>query len=333
MTTFLIACLAFASQVEERPAVLVTIGAAGTDEYGAQFAEWAERWRDAALRGDSEVTIIGGSSETNAGPEEGPPTDHERLQAAIRDLPPTGRSPVWVVLIGHGTFDGREAKFNLRGPDLGVDDLNAWLTRLHRPIVVVNCSSASGPFLKGLSKQNRVVVTAARSGDEQNFARFGDYISAAIADPSADLDKDDQVSLLEAFLTASKRVEEFYRTEARLATEHALLDDNGDGLGTPADWFRGVRATKRAKDGADLDGARARQIHLVPSARESNLSPEAQRRRDELELELEDLRSQKERLDEAEYYDRLQTILVELSRLYQQATPEGEAEPRPSGSD
>ena len=87
-----------------------------------------------------------------------------------------------------------------------------------------------------------------------NFARLGQYLAEAIADPRADLDKDGQVSLLEAFVTGSSRVEEYYRTHSQLATEHALLDDNGDKLGTPASWFRGVRATQRAKDGATLDG-------------------------------------------------------------------------------
>src|SRR5213075_927990 len=98
----------------------------------------------------------------------------------------------------------------------------------------------------------RVIVAAARSGYEQNYARFGQYMAEAIADPTADLDKDGQTSLLEAFLTASRRVAEYYATEGRMVTEHALLDDNGDGFGTPADWFRGIRAVKAAKDGAPL---------------------------------------------------------------------------------
>ena len=96
-------------------------------------------------------------------------------------------------------------------------------------------------------------------------------MAGAINDPVADLDKDGQVSLLEAFLTAASRVREFYRAEARLATEHPLIDDTGDKLGSPADWFRGVRATTRAKDGAAADGLRAHQWHLVPSDRERAL--------------------------------------------------------------
>jgi hypothetical protein len=214
------------------------------------------------------------------------------------------------------------AKFNLRGPDVSAEELADWLVPLKRPIAVIQCASASAPFINRLSGSHRVVIAATKSGDEQNFARFGKYISAAIVDPAADLDKDGQVSLLEAYLTACRQVEEFYKQEARLATEHALLDDNGDGLGTPADWFRGIRATQRAKDGAALDGARAHQFHLIVSDHERNLPPEVRRRRDELELKIAALRDVKERLPEVEYFDRLEQLMVELARVYH--TPPGE---------
>ena len=81
-------------------------------------------------------------------------------------------------------------------------------------------------------------VTATRSGYQHNYARFGKFLAEALSNPKNDLDKDGQISLLESFLSASHRTTEFYKTEGRLATEHALLDDNGDGLGTPATWFR-----------------------------------------------------------------------------------------------
>ncbi|HEY8503795.1 MAG TPA: hypothetical protein VIL46_04390, partial [Gemmataceae bacterium] len=229
---------------------------------------------------------------------------------------------LWVVLIGHGTFDGREARFNLSGPDFTARELAGWLEPLKRPVVVINCASASGPFVNHLSGENRVVVTATRSGHELNFAYFGKYIAGAVADPAADLDKDGQVSLLEAYLTAASRVAEFYRSGARLATEHALLDDNGDGLGTPPDWFRGVRAVRRAKEGAAADGTRAHQLHLVPSARERAIPAEVRRKRDALELALAELRGQKEKLEADEYYERVEKLMVELARLYRDASRE-----------
>jgi hypothetical protein len=160
------------------------------------------------------------------------------------------------------------------------------------------------------------VVTATKSGYEMNFARFGQYISEAIADERADIDKDGQVSLLEAFLTGSSRVDEYYRTHSQLASEHALLDDNGDKLGTPANWFHGIRATKRAKDGATLDGTRAHQLHLIPSNRERGIPTEIRQRRDQLELSIAALRDQKDKLGEEAYYGQLEKLMVELARLY-----------------
>ena len=210
------------------------------------------------------------------------------------------------MFIGHGTYDGHAAKFNLRGPDLSAEELAEWLAPMKRPIAVIQCASASAPFINRLAGENRVVITATKSGDEQNFARFGQYMSAAIADPRADLDKDGQVSLLEAYLTACRQVDEFYEQEARLATEHALLDDNGDGLGTPAAWFRGLRATQRAKDGASLDGTRAHQFHLVASDREQQAaagSAQATRRAGAENCRI--CATRRMNLTEDDYYSRL----------------------------
>jgi len=223
---------------------------------------------------------------------------------------------LWLIFIGHGTFDGKEAKFNLRGPDISADELAAWLKPFHRPLAVINCASSSSPFINKLSAAGRVVVTATRSGYEQNYARFGQFIAEAIADPAADLDKDEQTSLLEAFVMASRRVKEFYDAEGRLATEHALLDDNGDGLGTPADFFRGVRAVKKPAEGATVDGLRAHQLHLVRSERELRMPPEVRLRRDELELALARLRDSKASFEEDEYYRRLENLMLELARFY-----------------
>src|SRR5207237_78587 len=143
--------------------------------------------------------------------------------------------------------------------------------------------SSSAPFMAKLAATNRVIITATRSGHEQNFTHFGQYLAEAISNPEADLDKDGQVSLLEAFLMASRKTAEFYKTENRLATEHALLDDNGDGLGTPADWFAGLRAVKKAKESKLVDGLLAQQFHLVRNQSESDLSSEQRAQRDALE--------------------------------------------------
>lgn len=298
----------------ETPQIVLVVGAEGTPEFGEQFAAWTERWRNAAKQGSTQLTAIGVPGETSDDK-----TDKDRLRTLLEAEAKTGSQALWLIFIGHGTFDSRQAKFNLRGPDVSAEELALWLKPFERPLAIVNCASSSGPFMNKLAGSGRVVITATRSGSEHNYARFGEHISTAIVDPAADLDKDGQTSLLEAYLAASHRTEEFYKEQARLATEHALLDDNGDGLGTPANWFEGIRATRRAKDGAALDGSRAHQMHLLQSAREQAMPAELRKRRDELELAVEALRDKKTAMSEDDYYGKLEPLLVELAELYEKA--------------
>ena len=95
-----------------------------------------------------------------------------------------------------------------------------------------------------------------------------------------------------------------------------MLDDNGDRLGTPADWFKGIRATRRAKDGATPDGLRAHQLPLIPSDRERAIPAEIRQKRNQLELALAALRDQKDKMSSEDYYARLEPLMVELARLY-----------------
>jgi len=293
----------------DRATLIVVAGVAGETEFGTGFAEQVETWRKVGTQAGAKLVVIG----TEAVEE---PTDHDAIKTALTAEGKEGLNELWVVLVGHGTFDGKEAKFNLRGPDVSATELAEWLKPFKRPLAIIDTSSASAPFLAKLAGPRRVVVSSTRSGYEQNYARFGKYFAEAIADPKSDLDKDGQVSLLEAFLSGAQRTNEFYKTEGRLATEHALIDDNGDGLGTPADWFRGVRATKRAKDGAALDGARAQQYTLVRSATEEHLSADVRARRDQIELQIAELRETKAKMKESAYFQELEKLLLELAALY-----------------
>ena len=301
-----------AAESPDRTTVIVAVGAPGEPEYAREFAAETEAWRAAAKAGGAAFSVVG----TDPSDYTSPP-DRDLLKQRLDAEEKAGAGELWVVLIGHGTFDGVDAKLNLRGPDVSAPELAAWLKPFRRPVAIIDTSAASAPFLAALSAPNRVVITATRSGFEQNYARFGRYFATALSDARADLDKDGQVSLLEAFLTGARDTAEFYKTNGRLATEHPLIDDNGDALGTPADWFRGVRATKRAKDGAELDGARARQLCLIRSAAEQQLPPALRARRDQLELEIEKLRDAKANLPENDYYDRLERLMLDLAALYE----------------
>lgn len=292
------------------PSVVLVVGAPGESDYQTNFLRQATAWGATLERAGARHQVFdgGNGAQTN---------QWHLLKSALAAEPKLGTAPFWLVLIGHGTFNGKEARMNLVGPDVTATQLAEWLQPFQRPLVVVNATSSSAPFLNALSRTNRVVITSTRSGFEQNYARFGDYFARSVGAVEADLDQDGQTSVLEAFLHASAQVAEFYKTEGRLLTEHALIDDNGDALGTPADWFRGVRATKAAKGGASLDGVRAHQVHLVRSDADLALSLEQRARRDALELAIARLRDTRSKVPVDEYYRQLEILLLELARLYE----------------
>ena len=319
-TLALISAMLLSAPADRTQTVIVVVGAAGEKQYAEKFDTWADRWEAAAEKAGAKFVHIGSDEKTST-------ADRDALKQHLDQAAKQPPQALWLVLIGHGTFDGRKAKLNLRGPDVTAEELAGWLKPVSAPTAVINCTSASGPFINRLSAPNRVIVTATKSGYEHNYARFGDYMSAAIAGTQHDLDKDGQTSLLEAYLAASAGVAEFYRQEARLATEHALLDDNGDALGTPADWFRGYRAVRTAKDGAQPDGLRANQFVLIRSGSEAAMPARVRQRRDELEREVANLRQTKSKLAEDEYYQRLEPLMAELGRLYLDLESAGDGTP------
>ena len=298
------------ASASEPPTLAVVVGAEGLAEYGKEFRTWAGRWQEAARQAGASFVLIGGDDATEG-------TNREELQQFLASQPAEAEAPLWLVLIGHGTHHRDTANFNLRGPDVSSKELAEWLQGFKRPLVVINCASSSGPFIRDLAGPDRIVITATRSGAEQNYARFGDYFSQAVSDPAADLDHDEQISLLEAFLSASGRTARFYEEEARLATEHALLEDTGDGLGTSADFYRGVRPVRTAQDDAPLDGRLAARTVLIPSDIDRDFTAEQLAQRAEIEQEIDRLRGRKADLDEEAYYNELEELIIRLARLYE----------------
>ena len=302
---------------DENQQIILIVGAAGEKQYGEMFSTWAKRIQKHAAENKTPITTIG-LAPLDASNKKS--KDRDLVQLAIQNAAKKSPSELWLIIIGHGTFDGKSAKLNLRGPDCTASEIGKWLQPIKSKTIIVNCGSTSGVFVNKLSAKNRIIITSTKSGYQYNFSRFGDYFSQSLTDKTIDLDKDGGVSLLEVFLASSKRTAEYYSAKSQLATEHALLDDNGDSLGTPADWFSGVRVVKKSKDPKLLpDGFRANQVFLIPNKRDSNLSAEAIKKRNDLELKLERLRAQKSVMIEDEYYQRLETLMFELAKIYESA--------------
>lgn len=335
----------------DRQQLILILGAPGTDEYKAMFAAWAARWEEAAMKGGSEYTVIGRlkietepevvSTVQEAESAEASPQDPtsasgetrsarmvprydgrslQQLEAAIGAAASMASTePLWIVFIGHGTFDGRTASLNLQGPDVSAEQLAELLKSANRPVAFIGCASCTTPFVNALSAPGRVVVSATKDGNQIQFCRFGDAMSQAISGLDADINRDGQTSLLEAWLFASRRTADFYKTEGRLATEHALLDDNGDAKGTRAEVFEGDRPKPNTENADKLDGKSAARWHFVRSDEERRLSTEQRQIRDALEAQVEQLRRRRDTLEESDYLQQLEELMLPLARLYKSA--------------
>jgi hypothetical protein len=238
----LCSCPSEAQTNEQRTLVLV-VGAPGEPEYAEAFSNWAGLWKQAATQGDMQVRVIG----LDANGSTSATNDLTRLLNVLTEETARPAGELWLVFIGHGTYDGREAKFNLRGPDLSAEDLAAVLETMppalgsgsmrlrQRPI-------PAGPF-RAWPRHHHGHAQRLRS----QLRPLRRLLARALADPAADLDHDGQVSLLEAFLMAARQDGSILPRQGRLMTEHVLLDDNGDGLGTPPEWFAACGRSRRRK--------------------------------------------------------------------------------------
>ena len=213
-----------------------------------------------------------------------------------------------LILLGHGTYDGIDAKFNLVGPDLSAAEWKDALEGLAGRVVVVNTTESSFPFLEHLSSRGRVVITATDSASQRFATVFPEYFIRSLVDRSSDFDKNGRVSILEAFNAASAGVKQHYEQRGQLSTERPLIDDDGDGAG-------------REAGAPGADGTIAGTVYLdpEPGARSSGDAEVAalERQRLVLEAQLEALKERKGSMTEAEYQAELERILIDLAKIAQ----------------
>lgn len=295
-------------------AVIVVGPSVGEDNI-SQFRQWGYSLHDILIRdygySAGAITLLHDPDE--AGPNSGNrldgASDREGIEAAFAALLTRAGEgdQITVYLIGHGSGEGEEAKFNIIGPDITGPEFREILDRFERQdMVVINTTSASYGFSTFLSGEGRVVISATRSPSEKFDPVFSRYFIEALDTRAGDLDKNNRVSMLEAFNYAKANVEQWYEEQGRLASEHAGLDDNGDSrfsLGPGMD---------------DPDGRLAEIAYIDTAAAElENLSDEAlalKTRMQQLERSVFILRGRKADYLEQDYWARMEDLLVELAR-------------------
>jgi hypothetical protein len=303
--------------------VLIIAGKGGQPEFTEKYAQFARQLHEVLTTKhgfpSSQVIVLTESSAklpSGRSPFAATPCTAENIRAAFERLAGAlqANDLVAVILFGHGAYDGDWAKFNLEGPDLRDLDWAQMLDRLPaQRQVFVNTSAASGPFIEKLSKPNRVVITATRSGEEKYATAFPEYFVEAFLKPEeADLDKNNSVSLLEAFDFSRDRVVRFYESANRLRPEHPLLDDNGDGSGSE---------TPTANSG---DGQLASRTFLAASAASAAPAPAVEsshplaKEKARLLAEIENLKARKNDLPATEYNRKIEELFIRLAKLNRQ---------------
>jgi Peptidase C13 family len=280
---------------------LTVAGLGGEAEYEQRFSGWAK-----------DVDKLLKAAEPNAKVETlyGPEATKANVEAKLRGIAQAAKADdaVVLMLIGHGSFDELDYKFNLPGPDMTATELSNLLDKIpSKHILVVNMTSASGGSLVSLEKPNRVVITATKSGNEKNATYFARYWIEALRDPAADADKNEVISALEAFRYAEQKTAKFFESQNRLATEHSLIEDTGKG--------EGVKAPS-PDNGEGLIAGRFAVMHLGAVSAQIN-NPEKQallKRKEELEQSIDELKYRKASMDLADYRRQMQQYLVELAR-------------------
>ncbi|HXW05702.1 MAG TPA: hypothetical protein VD833_10755 [Vicinamibacterales bacterium] len=302
-----LAALMWAAPVlaEERFALIIS-GASGGAEYAAQYAAWTDSLTSVLtehLKLDADnVRLLREGADPGQTATAG---NVRRSLAAIRQR--MGADDLLLlVLIGHGTFDGVDAKFNLVGPDLEATQWAELLDGLPGRVVVVNTSAASFPFLERMKADRRIVITATDSAAQRFDTVFPEYFISAFRDEAADIDKNSRVSIWEAFAFATAGVRRHYQQRGQLATERALLDDNGDGVG-------------REASAQGEDGSSASRTYLdrpMPGAAPTDeVLLGLLQRRAALEAEAEELKIRRSFLPPDEYRREFERIMIELARV------------------
>jgi len=278
----------------------VTIsGLGGEPDYDQRFKMWATDIDGSLKKAGGDANVITMEAPTR-----------EQIRAKLGDVSKQAKpnDALVLMLIGHGSFDGTEYKFNIPGPDITGAELSTLLD--HIPAsrqLIVNMTSCSGGSIEFLRKPNRIVIAATKTGTEKNATVFARYWAEALRDPAADADKNEAISALEAFHYAQRKTAEFFDTQKRLATEHSVLEDTGKGEG---------ERTPTAENG---EGKLAGAFPVVRLGANAAAARDPAKKalldkKEELEQAIDKLKYEKAAMPADAYRKQLTQLLLELAK-------------------
>jgi hypothetical protein len=295
-------CLSAYAAARAATFYVTVAGLGGEPDYEQRFTANAMDL-DKVLRGSAgaHVVTLTGSDATKL-----------KMDAAISDAARAAKpdDDFVLTLIGHGSFDGVEYKFNMVGPDATAGEIAAMCDKVPaRRQLVVDTTSASGGAVEALERPGRAVVAATKSGTEKNATVFARYWVEAFEDPTADTDKSESISAMEAFVYADKKTTDFYTTQKRLATEHAEFEDTGKG-----DAVRAGSPTT-GREGALMATLTVMRLGAAQAAMNDPAKRDLMEKKEELEQKVDALKYQKAAMEPGEYKKELTAALLDLAKV------------------
>lgn len=278
-------------------------GLGGEPDYDQRFKMWADDIDSSLKRAGGDASVVTLKSPTR-----------DQIRAKFAEISRQAKpdDALVLMLIGHGTFDGTDYKFNIPGPDITGAELASLLDRVPATRqLVVNMTSSSGGSLSFLQKKSRIVITATKTGTEKNATVFARYWAEALREPAADADKNESVSALEAFHYAQRKTAESFDSQKRLATEHAVLEDTGKGEG------------ERDPNPENGEGKLAGAFTVVRLGANAAAARDPAKRalldkKDQLEQQIDKLKYDKAALPADQYRQQLNALLLELARTQEE---------------
>jgi hypothetical protein len=297
------ACLLSGAVLRADTYYVTVAGLGGEQEYEQRFTGWASDL-EKVFKSEPNAKLI-----TLSGPQATKANITAKLSEIAKQAKPDDH--LVLMLIGHGTFDENDYKFNIPGPDITATELANLLDKIPAQQLIVDMSSASGGAIPVLEKPKRVLITATKSGTEKNATVFPRYFIEALRDPAADADKNEVITALEAFRYAEGKTAKFYEELKRLATEHPLLEDTGKGEGVKA---------PAPENGEGIIAGRFPLLH-TGSAVAMAKDPEKQKllkTKEDLEQQIDDLKYRKASMPVEQYRQQLSKLLLELAKTQQE---------------
>lgn len=286
--------------------VVIVEGLGGEPIYTNEFAIEARAIADASrtLTSPADVHLLAGPTATRNS------VLHD-LHSLARTTRPDDQFILY--LIGHGSYDGRQYKFNVPGPDLSDHDIAGMLNALPmREQLVVATGSSSGALLPVLAAPHRVLITATRNGGEKNATHFGEAFAQALSSTEADSDKDQTISAREAYEYANRRVQDYFRRQTLLASEHAVLQGDGGAFA--------IASLRPSLAGRAAAGGEAAGSTSGPGA---PIPPALLKKREALNRRVAALEQRKDSMPPARYSAQLEQLLIQLAEVQQRIDHSG----------